>query len=379
MENKILVVSTVPSPPIVAGNSKCIYEYCDLLKRNGFSVHFLYITGKSKLSTDMFNKLKDYWGDNLHVFNRILAIDGALRLAKKLKSLIRGYDGVDDLYPYGLTHYIKRLNQHEKFRGIIINYISLSKLFEKRSNYRRIVFTHDVFSFKKERLGLDKFWCSLTPDEEAKGLQRADTILSIQENESVYFSYLSPQNQILTVFSYFPIHQQTLTGNMNILFFAGNNKVNYNGISHFIKMVLPIVLVQIPSATLLIGGSICNALIKERITNIQLLGRFENEEEFYSKGDVVVNPVFQGTGLKIKTFESLSYGKATIVHPHSVEGIYKPDDAPLLIGKTDEEMADLIIKVLLNNNIRSLYCKRSIDYMLEFNKYVESQFLRALK
>lgn len=39
--------------------------------------------------------------------------------------------------------------------------------------------------------------------------------------------------------------------------------------------------------------------------------------------------MFSGTGLKVKTFEAISYGKYVLAHTHSLEGVYDPSNIPV--------------------------------------------------
>jgi glycosyltransferase involved in cell wall biosynthesis len=45
-------------------------------------------------------------------------------------------------------------------------------------------------------------------------------------------------------------------------------------------------------------------------------GGFETEDEVYRLGNVIINPMQTGTGLKIKTLEALAYGK-TVLSTHA--------------------------------------------------------------
>lgn len=74
----------------------------------------------------------------------------------------------------------------------------------------------------------------------------------------------------------------------------------------------------------MVGGSICKMLSGlSDIDGVKVLGYIDSPANFYAQGDVAINPVYQGTGLKIKTFESISFDKVVMVHPHSMAGIFK--------------------------------------------------------
>lgn len=371
---KILVVSPVQTPPVLSGSQKCIYEYCELLRAIGFEVYFLYIKGQNEIE----KQLKNYWGDRLFIYKRNLILDVFKRGFIECRKKISGYNHIDDLYPVGLTRFVKKLQQKNNFDAIIINYVILSKLFTSKLSGKKILYAHDCLSFKKQRLNVKQFWIDLTPNQEAKGLQRCDTVLSIQENESVYFKYLYPQGNIVTVYSNFKVSQQTITGNKNILFLSGKSILNVNGINYFITEVFPLILEKEPDVRLVIGGSICDVLPRIENPNIKLLGRIDKEETFYEMGDIAINPIYQGTGLKIKTFEALAYGKVTIVHPHSAEGIYQPQKAPVFIGHTPQEFAKHVVDALSDIKLRKLYSDKAVAYIQDLNLFIERQYCQIL-
>ena len=112
--------------------------------------------------------------------------------------------------------------------------------------------------------------------------------------------------------------------------------------------------------------------------DIELKGEYEDQKEFYKLGDIAINPVFQGTGLKIKTFESLSYGRITIVHKHSCEGVYNKETSPLLIADSSEDYINHI------KTYQTLYSRenKQIDiqkYMMSFLQHVKNEFKKAIE
>lgn len=62
---------------------------------------------------------------------------------------------------------------------------------------------------------------------------------------------------------------------------------------------------------------------------VKLIGYVDSPNVLYEQGDVAINPTYQGTGLKIKTFEAISYDKVTMVHPHSMKGVFEKDKTSL--------------------------------------------------
>lgn len=375
MSYKILIINSSPFLPIKNGSNKAIYEYCNILKELGVELYFCCFT-YSSIPQETIN----YFNNNVFnyqrspkrkLFSKAVISKFRLKFCKDHR--------IDDYYPWGIEHLINSLDNTYHFDMCIINYITLSKIFNYIKIPRKVVFTHDVFSNKLKILGTNNFWFYLTPNEEAKGLERCTDIIAIQENEAIFFHYLAPQKNIYTVYSPFPIVSHPLTYNNNILFIAGNNMLNLNGIKNFLDKIFPKILREVPSVNLLIGGSICNALSEyTQYKEIKLLGKIEDINKFYDKGDIAINPVYQGTGLKIKTFEALSHGKVTIVHKHSADGIFNPNKAPLLIAEDHEQFVDLIISTLKDYKLRQTYSESSLKYISELNSYVKDQYTKII-
>lgn len=288
------------------------------------------------------------------------------------------YDDLDLYYSWGIDKYVNRLHEKYGFDACLINYVTMSRLYENCNIKKKIILTHDAFTYKDEILGVDDFWFMLKPNEEARGIRRCTDVLAVQEDEETLFKYYHPKGRHYAIFCRMPIKQQPLTRNNNILFIAGNNQLNFNGIRFFLDKVFPMIQEKV-DFKILIAGTICKALTQYRSnSSIKLLGKIDNIEEFYRMGDIAINPIYQGTGLKIKTMEALAYGKVTIVHNHSVKGIYKASSAPLLVANDEKEYAHLMIQALTDMNFRENMSKRALAYIIEVNSYVDNEYKRMI-
>ncbi|MGV3558424.1 glycosyltransferase [Larkinella arboricola] len=375
----ILVVSDVPTHQTTSGNRACILSYTEFLKNElGYNVHFLYIKNTYKRRDDE-NDLeitKKYWGNSLHVYKPPVYSYYRRVIMKRINSYINnGHVNVDDNYPDGLGKEIYKLNELYNFKAIIVNYIWLSKALVKLKNVKKIIYTHDVFSYS-----FKDFFYTTTPTQEAKALDRADVILSIQDNETSFFRYLT-KKKVISVYSPIYFNDLPLALNKNILFFSGYNKYNIEGINYFIDKIFPDIIKKFKGIKLLIGGGICDYLSEtnnEFNNNIELLGRFEDIKEFYNKGDIVINPVFNGSGLKIKSLEAISYGKTLISHPHSVEGIYCSNLHPALIAKSPSDYIKHLSILFDNNELLSQNKELAREYLFKYSLTIKNNFLEAL-
>lgn len=164
------------------------------------------------------------------------------------------------------------------------------------------------------------------------------------------------------------------------MFLAGKNPHNIEGITLFIEKIFRALIPVHPEIKLLIGGSICSVLNSNiSADSIELYGETIDLKEFYSRGDVFINPTINGTGLKIKTFEAMSYGKVVISHPNNANGIYKKEQAPILLAQTTEEYLKYI-NLLFANSGKTMELKgESIKYINDLNVIVKSRFIEAIE
>ena len=92
------------------------------------------------------------------------------------------------------------------------------------------------------------------------------------------------------------------------------------------------------------------------------------------KGDVAINPCQVGTGLKIKTFEAVSYGKVTMVHPHSIIGIFRKDHAPVFASNVPKDWIDYLRKVWGEKDFIAFIKDGNKNYIESMNAFVENEY-----
>lgn len=378
---KILVVSTHPTHPTIEGNRKFILNQVELFRRMGHTVYFLLI---QELNNSFFNSteetisiMRQEWGDKLFVYKSSFfqqKIRGRIETYRKLFN--NGYIKCDDYYPNRLTNFVNRINDSYRFDCCIVNYYTYSKLLDKINIPLKALTTHDVFSYKNILTGEKQVWQGTTADQEAIAMQRSPHIFALNSEESIYFSKLSPNSQIYNVYSIFTYKSSPIINNKNILFLSGNNVYNQNGLNWFLKDIFPLITEAFPEVKLIIGGGICKCIQNLKSHNIILQGFICDEEAFYSQGDIVINPTYQGTGLKIKTFEAISYDKVTMAHPHSAKGIFSPMESPLFVSNEGKEWVDFLSKIWSDKEIIRRIKKINYNYMENMSCFIEQEYKR---
>lgn len=381
---RILIVSKCSTHPTNAGNRWWILSQAEMFKELGHEVHFLYINEMplKKDSAPYIECVKEtqrYWGDKFHLFT----VDKQQKYkmsAIKMWRIKFGHNHwkVDDQYPEGLERMVNKLDEKYHFDVCVINYYYLSKLFDYINMPKKAIATHDAIAYKNLKVG-EPCLC-ITADTEAKAMQRCPHIFALQEQEADYFQILSPNSKVYNLYGNFEYHAQPIAGNHKMVFMSGNNGYNQNGIRWFLKEVFPKIRKAVPDAELLVGGSICNALPSlGDIKGVSALGYIDNPAEFYAKADVAINPVYQGTGLKIKTFESISFDKVTLVHPHSMVGVFKKDEAPFFASCEPEAWVQYLGEIWSDKSKILAVQQQNQAYLKAMNSFILEEYKRFLE
>lgn len=385
MQKKILIVSKAPTHPTTAGNRYGIKCQAELLMQLGCEVFFLFIYEQPLLKENKALKhskdsMKEYWGDNLFIYE--ISIFQKLLINLKVythKLVMNFYTKCDDYYPLGFSHYVRKLQKKYNFDTCIINYFYLTKLFNHVNFSQKALFTHDNYAYKDIAIGT-RADIAIDANQSAKAMQRSPHIFAVQDEEAVFFKLLSPNSRVYTIYSYYSYQPTQYVGNKKILFFSGPNIYNKNGLKWFLDCIFPLIIEEFPDAELLIGGGICNELphLKQR-NHIRLIGPCPSPIDFYKLGDVAINPVYQGTGIKIKTFEAVSCGKVTMVHPHSIRGIFKSNDSPFFYSDNAREWVNYLKEIWSSAEKINYIKNKDEEYIKLMRSHIEEQYKLFLK
>lgn len=379
MSKKILVVSPVPSHPQNAGNRARIYSLLLSFKEAGHDVYFAYIEETSGDKAAM----RQCWGDNFFSIPytkpktayRKYPKRLAAKVAVKLKAIL-GTDPrytyfIDDWYDSHIDDYIAELSTKIKPDVVIAEYVFFSKVLESfDSSVLKIIDTHDVFT-NRYKLYLSNRqkprWFSTTEKEEKKGLRRADVAIAIQEKEAHFFSQLLPSAQrVVTVGHLVSLQKIPFQEKNNaILYIGSRNQINVSGLQFFIREVLPKIKEKLADVQLILAGEICDAI--EDFEGCLKLGRVETLAEVYALANVAINPVYFGTGLKIKSIEALGYSRPLVTTSVGAEGLEDSAGKAFIVADTPDDFARSLTEILSDRQKREALSKQAYDFAKQRN------------
>lgn len=186
--------------------------------------------------------------------------------------------------------------------------------------------THDVLSDKSSKVRA--FGVSdnvvISAEEEGAMLQRASAVLAIQRDDAARLATLSPRTPILTAGVDFAAPDVgPPSGRPKVLVVAHDNPLNLKGVQDFLRFAWPSIRTARPDAEFVVVGSVARS-IRYPDAQVLLAGVADDLAACYRDARVVINPSVAGTGLKVKTVESIAYVRPIVTFPNGVEGISEP-------------------------------------------------------
>lgn len=236
---------------------------------------------------------------------------------------------------------------------VILEYIYLAYLKEAiPDRCTTVLDTHDIMCFREYRFyehGFDHH-IQLSLAEEKRILEQFDAVIAIQQAERKILQKILPQTPILlcphvvSSQATTPHHHQKKI--KTIGFIGGSSLANRVGLEWFLNQVWSVI--KSFELELLIFGSIGAEFEDYCQQNPQVknMGVGLTQTEIYALTDCMINPIFVGGGLKIKTLEAIAYGKPIVSTIEGAVGIGEPGNNGILLARDRAEFIEALIRLV---------------------------------
>ena len=356
MKNVLIVTDTAPQDKSGGGTNGNMH--CRMINSNeNLNVYTIYITNQSIELTDHVMKVEDSSKIEkieavLHGYPPYLNKNAVTKIIETIQEKDISVVYIDNSISGQL---IKRIKERYKNITIIAFFhdIEIVKMREDKDvNFLRKII-HPIF-YKNERLTVEFADRTIVLNERDKKLYQKkyeklpDAIvpISIPEITDIPFEIKHYENEKL-----------------KILFVGVEYGPNLSGVRWLLNNVLPLITCDYEFNIVGYNMEKYRTEFERYSDKIHVIGTVESLKEWYVNADLIVAPIFEGGGMKVKTAEALSYGKNFIGCTESLEGywegipdnlrnhkIYKCDDAKGFAGvindiaKTEFYINDIEIK-----------------------------------
>ena len=379
-----LIISPVSPYPTDQGNRIRLREVCENIAAiDNTAVDFLLFPLDFNPKADLFTVKKRLQ----RVFRDVLI--GPYYERWHTPPLDNFRHSIDEWISEEMKSFARSLLSKHKYDFVIVNYVFFSGLLDLfPCSTFKIIDTHDVLSEREklfDKIGQPKdfFWCS--KEEEKKGLERADLILSIKKSELNYFSDFIDRKilnlPVSNTYSEFAHPANSCVSSissssgqpMRVGFIGAGTKWNIAAIKNFIADTYQLLYKKQFYIEIIIAGRICNLLSDlEDYPHVYLMGEVDNVESFYNSIDIILNPDFCSTGLKIKTIEALNQNKLLVSSYHATDGLAAK--TPLLSCTSNSKIIDHLFSIAKNPSSYPAYLsiqKKTFEF---HQTYCQNQF-----
>ncbi len=375
----LLCISPTPSHPQDAGNRQRIFQLLNEFRNAGHRIHFCFIQRES-VSRQHVDEMRTCWDE-------FSAIDYDRKDEKKT---LGDLFGIDDWFSPKVEAGLTDLAATIRPDIVLVEYVFLSRAFNLFKKARvRILDAHDMFADRHVRLaeiGIPPSFFYTSRSEEARGLDRADIVLSIQDHESAFFRTITKAT-VLTV-GYLPrvqaeraeVAEKPKERPIRIGYLASSNAINVQSFGQFLRAV-DLNRLKKTRSTIHIAGTVSPKLAayswpSEAKGSVVFHGALDRVDAFYEDMDLVVNPHLGGTGLKIKTVEALHFQRPVIGTADAFAGLNasevyhasrKPEDLVPYVHRFTEEAS---FKRAVEDRSRAVFA----DYRQQVNAQFSALF-----
>ena len=177
-------------------------------------------------------------------------------------------------------------------------------------------------------------------------VSKMDGIICISEKDANWMKKQSAKYISTIPFAIDAESETNSPAEKNTLFHIGSMDwmANLNGIKWFLDKVFPLINQQKKEAVLhLAGRSIPNYFNNFSNENVVIDGEVENAKAFMKEYNLMIVPLWSGSGIRIKILEAMALGKTIISTSIGASGINYSDKRNILIADTPEQFANQII------------------------------------
>jgi sugar transferase (PEP-CTERM/EpsH1 system associated) len=146
---------------------------------------------------------------------------------------------------------------------------------------------------------------------------------------------------------------------------------NVEGVQYFVEHILPLIHLQEPRAEFMIVGSNPSDAVKKlaQHKSVTVTGFVEDVRPYLHAATVCVTPLRIARGVQNKVLEAMAVGQALVASPEAVAGLSVADGEHLLIGKTPQQFAHHVVRLIRQAEARQTLGEGARSYVEEHHDW----------
>jgi glycosyltransferase involved in cell wall biosynthesis len=211
-------------------------------------------------------------------------------------------------------------------------------------------------------------------DFETKMLNTYDILVPITERDAATFKGLGNSKPMVVIPTgiseqIFKQGENSTDAHSKLFFIGALDWIpNQEGLVWFIEKVWPQLLSSIEGVELHVAGRNAPAWIEKKYqeVNVHFHGEVEDAYQFMESHDIMIVPLFAGSGMRIKIIEAMARSKVVVTTDIGAEGLGVQNNKHLLIGNSVDEFVNRITKLIMDQDFFGKIQENAFVYTQQF-------------
>jgi polysaccharide biosynthesis protein PslH len=256
-----------------------------------------------------------------------------------------------------------------RFDIAVCDFLCTSLNFPRKLGVPSVLFQHNVESVLwKRKAQLEVKWLDRMTSKleyakmmrfEPAQVRRFDHVIAVSEQDRQAMSAMVDPKQISVIPTGVDLakygYQPGFRPAESLVVFTGSMdwEASIDGVEFFCHRVWPRVLDKIPQARFRIVGRNPHSRVKKLVSgSVEVTGAVPSIIDHLREATVVVVPLRMGSGTRIKIYEGMAVGKATVSTRIGAEGLDVQDGQDILLADDPERFADSVCALLGDEGLR---------------------------
>lgn len=359
------------------GCSNYTYEIAKMFKKLGYAVDFF---SADLFGYEDFNDIKklndaEHLIDNFYFSNWRVGLSD--KEVKRQTFTVTELMWSNDI----VRHYFEKIVMRNKYLAINIHYIQWSRLVENKNTMfpdTKLIYTCQDTNFNQVLYNnMDKNIKNMANivsnamRQEIEYFDLFDSIMFISYDEMLFWQKFFPNKEKYFVpYPLDEIQHNNTKKDIDLLYLAAYNPYNLHGLQWFVDKVMPFITDRIHI-------TICGKLVQflkqndpkyvKKLNNLgfDLIDFADDLNKLYARVKVVIVPLYEGTGMKIKIIEAMSHNIPIVSRRPGVDGFPDKTNNGILVTDNPKEFAEIIKHLLKDNNFYKDIKNKEHEYFCE--------------
>ncbi|MES2567038.1 MAG: glycosyltransferase family 4 protein [Bacteroidota bacterium] len=363
---RILQLCNKAPYPANDGSSIAICTLAEGLADNGIQLHLLsintkkhfkpeeninrdfkcktnYISVYQNTDTTIFGAFKNLFSSESYFVSRFFFKEYEEQLIRKLQENIFDIIQLEGIF---MASYIPTIKRFSKAKIVLRSHNVEHQIWERHLENEKNFLKKIYLNIQNKRL----------KTFEINAFNKVDAIVTITDEDNKNVSEICPGKTVYTCLTGINLNNYKVVSfpkQPNTLFhFASMDWMpNIEAVDWFMNTVWKDLVAQRPDVQLILAGrGMPERFKKLESKNITIINDVKDSSEFYHHYDIMLVPLWSGSGLRIKLVEGLAYGKAIVTTSIGAEGIPYNKNKDLLIADSSNDFSKSIIALLTDNS-----------------------------